>query len=266
MVSSVTTARWRPTREFALRVAPRLFTVMIPAAMIGAILAWVLAHEKASPPAPAPTPPPQTADEVRSGSAAAAASDAGAPAESAPANSASSFTGSDGPAPSLDAMVDREITRKPGSDGDQGSGEAAAPGASSPRGANADRRDAGSGAPPPRSPETPQPRQPTRSPGSSTVPGVENVDLSILDKAMSKQKDCSGVERACRAASAWPEHAFYCFYAACCKNDVKEARRLLLGNPGDHQSNLRADCKRMGNPDVGVRQLDCAHNIRDCKN
>jgi hypothetical protein len=87
-----------------------------------------------------------------------------------------------------------------------------------------------------------------------------------LVKALSRPKDCSGVVRACHAASGWTEHAFYCFYAACCENNVKEARRLLPGNPIDSQKQLRTDCKQMGNPDVGVHPLDCVHNVRDCKN
>jgi hypothetical protein len=89
--------------------------------------------------------------------------------------------------------------------------------------------------------------------------------LSIdLAGAMSRPKDCSEVKRACRAASTWAEHVLPCFYAACCENNTNEARRLLRANPKENEKQLRTDCKKMGNPDVGLPALDCAHNIRDC--
>jgi len=268
--SSVTTTKWRPTRELALRVAPRLFTVIIPAAMVGAILAWVVTHKEpsSSPATVAPdaqstapnTGSPEATDNAATGSVVEATSDAGAAAESAPADSALS---SSAPAPSPDAMVeddDTAITIEQGSDGEPGSGEPQAPRATTPRGSDGDRRGATPGVPPPRNPDAP------RLPGRAPVPGPGSNDVSILVKAMSRPKDCSGVVRACHTASDWTEHVFYCFYAACCENDVTEARRLLIRNPIDSQKHLRTDCKQMGNPDVGIRPLDCEHNVRDCKN
>jgi hypothetical protein len=256
--------KWRPTRELALRVAPRLFTVIIPAAMIGAILAWVLTHEEPRAPPVTVTPEarsaapstgsPEAMENAATGSVAAGPSDAGAVPESTPADSTSS---SGAPAPSPDAMVDDPaITIEQGPDG-----EPQAPPASTPRGSDGDRRGAAPGVPLPRSPDPPPPRPAIRLP----APGPGSNDVSILVKAMSRPKDCSGVVRACHAAGR-TEHAFYCFYAACCENDVTEARRLLIRNPIDSQKHLRTDCKQMGNPDVGIRPLDCEHNVRDCKN
>jgi hypothetical protein len=161
---------------------------------------------------------------------------------------------------------DPEIIMEQGPDSGPPDRETPAPGASPTRGSDADRRDAGPGVPLPRSPDAPPPRPPVHAAGPATVPGSGSNDLSILVKALSKPKDCSGVVRACHAAGGRTERAFYCFYAACCQNDVNEARRLLPGTPIDSQKHLRTDCKQMGNPDVGLRALDCEHNVRDCKN
>jgi hypothetical protein len=161
---------------------------------------------------------------------------------------------------------DPEIIMGQDPDSDQPDRKTPAPGTSPTRGSDADRRDAGPGAPLQRSPDAPPPRPAVHAAGPAAVPGSGNADLSILVKALSRPKDCSGVVRACRAASGRPEHAFYCFYAACCENDVDEARRLLPDTPTDSRKHLRTDCKQMGNPDVGLRALDCEHNVRDCKN
>ncbi len=272
--SSLTTAKWRPTRELALRVAPRLFTVIIPAATIGAILAWVLTHDEpressGTPPPRSPAPEiqgsPETPEKAATGPHAAAPSDAGVPAESAPADGLSS---SSAPAPSTDAALDHDEPAIPtqGSGGEPASRETPAPEAPPTAGSDADRRGTSPAVPPHRGPDAPPPRPPPRSPGPSAAPGPGSVDLSILVKAMSKPKDCSGVASACRATGDPTRRAFYCFYAACCANDVDGARRLLPRNPSDSQKHLRTDCKQMGNPDVGIRPLDCAHNIRDCRN
>jgi serine/threonine protein kinase len=265
--SSLTTRKWRPTRELALRVAPRLFTVMIPAATIGAILAWVVASGEPKGPARPPDPgtgqitgSPEPVSETAPGSAAAPASDAGARAEPTPADGMSSSTAL---APSPDATPghdDTGITTEQGSGGEPGGGEPQTPRATTPRGSDGNRPGATPGVPVPRSPDPPRP--PPRSPG----PGPGSIDLSILVKAMSRPKDCSGVVSACHTARPSPERAFYCFYAACCENNLKEARRLLTGNPIHSQKHLRTDCKQMGNPDVGIRPLDCEHDVRDCKN
>jgi eukaryotic-like serine/threonine-protein kinase len=244
--SGITTAKWRPTRELALRVAPRLFTVIIPAATVGAILAWLVTHDE---PPPAPTIHPDhapAATETRPPPAT-EAPPAGAPGDEK-ADAAGVAPGADRPAPAPGSAPHPSPSDDPGvipdhREPDAHSGPPSVAGESTPASrpdTEADRR---------RSPS-----KPNASAHTAAKPGTANNDPYAQIKLMYEQRNYPAVVRACHAFIVRSDVVPACFDAACHQQNVEEARRWLALIPAGSRNARIAACKQTGHIDVSLHE------------
>jgi hypothetical protein len=81
---------------------------------------------------------------------------------------------------------------------------------------------------------------------------------------MYEQQDYPGAVRACHAFIARADVAYICFAAACRQKNLVEAKRWLTANSPESRQSLVSLCKKFGT-DLGAPTLDCAHDVRDCK-
>jgi serine/threonine protein kinase len=235
--SGLITARWRPTKELALRVAPRLFTVIIPAATVGAILAWLLTHDEPrappkahpdhAPPATQTRPPPATE-----------APPAGAPGDAKPDAA--------GVAPGADRQDHGGIPQH--MEPDAHSGPPSVAGESTPASrpdTETERRRLPYDKPEPRTPDR-SPAKPNAPAHTATKPMPANNDPYAQIKLMHEQRNYPAAVRACHAFIVRSDAAPACFDAACHEQNIDEARRWLAAIPLKNRNAFIAACKQVG--------------------
>lgn len=70
---------------------------------------------------------------------------------------------------------------------------------------------------------------------------------------------------ACRESATTSDIAQVCLFAACRSRHLGEARRWLGASPRANRKDLAANCKQLGDLDIGATAPDCARDPVACR-